>query len=382
VLYIDERNLLAAPGPAYIRRTGGGRGEFTTAAAFASADWRLSETLTLSTGVRYTHEEKDAIISRVRRAEDNLDGALTPVGEGVAGGDIDTRTLNFSDEPFALSWNDTSPRVALQWRPNAETNIYASWSRAVRSGGVNFRTSTLGTPTLAQPPQAYDSEEVTTYELGWKQDVQNGRGRVNLALFQNTIEHMQRETNVPGVSAVQQIVLNAGDATIYGGEIEAFYDLTSAVTLSAYAGYTHGAYDRITADLTGDLLINAADYALEIPRLAPWTYGLTAEYRTGLAGGEIAVRASYNHRDAAFYSDNNRGRLAEADIVDANIVYEPASGHWAVALYGENLNNEATWGGDTLLPSTPAFGFGGGEAPTFSPLNKGRVFGLELRFHY
>jgi iron complex outermembrane receptor protein len=365
--YIDERNF----SPTF-RRTGGGRGDFTSWAAFVDADWALSDTLTLSGGLRYTREEKFSQIARVRRAIDDLDGpgVIVP-GEGVAGGSIDARTLVFSDTPFDQEWDDLSPRVGLQWRPNADTNIYANWSRAFRGGGANFRTASLG---LA--PRAYDPEEQSTFEIGWKQDFD--RGRLNIALFHNEIENMQRETNqADAISGVQQIVLNAGDATIWGGEIEARFDVTERFAISAQAGYVHGEYDRITEDLNGDLVINAADYALEIPRLAPWSYGIAFDYERPFGEGVARARLAYNHRDEAFYNDNNLGRLNETDMIDARLGFDHDSG-WSIALYGENLLDEATFGGDTVLPATAAFGFSGGERPTFSPLNKGRVFGIEL----
>lgn len=194
---------------------------------------------------------------------------------------------------------------------------------------------------------------------------------------------MQRETNQPDpISGVQQIVLNAGDAAIYGGEVEAWFDVTSQLTLRAHAGYVHGSYDRITEDLNGDLVIDHDDYALKIPRLAPWSYGVSLDYAAPAFGGEVNARLAYNHRDEAFYNDSNRGRLAEADIIDAHLSYAPQNETWRLALYGQNLGDEATWGGDTILPSTPAFGYSGGEPPTFSPLNKGRVLGLEVRLSY
>lgn len=371
LLYIDERNF----SPTF-RRTGGGQGEFRSWSAFGNFDWAATRALTLSAGARYTEEDKDSWISRVRRAADDLDGPSVFVpGEGLDGGSIDTQTLIFSDQPFAQSWADLSPRASAQWRPNAGTNIYAAWSRAFRGGGANFRTSSLGLP-----PRAYDAEEQTTFEVGWKQDFADGRARLNAALFHNSIENMQRETNQPDpISGVQQIVLNAGDATIRGGEIEARFDVSEALTISAYAGYVDGKYDRLSEDLNGDLAIDDRDYALQIPRLAPWSFGAAAEYEAPLAGGLVQARASYNHRDAAFYNDSNLGRLAEADIIDANLAWSTEDGRWRVSVYGENLLNEATWGGDTVLPPSAAFGYSGGARPTFSPLNKGRVIGVELR---
>lgn len=367
--YIDERNF----SPTF-RRTGGGRGDFTSWAAFADADWRVTDEITLSGGLRYTREEKLSQISRVRRAIDDLDGPGVVVpGEGVDGGSIDSRSLVFSDAPFDQSWDDLSPRVGVQWRPSENTNIYASWSRAFRGGGANFRTASLG---LA--PRAYDPEQQSTFEVGWKQGFE--RGRVNVAVFRNEIENMQRETNqADPISGVQQIVLNAGDATIWGGEIETRFDVTAHFTVSAHAGYVHGEYDRITEDLNGDLVINDADYALEIPRLAPWTYGVALDYERPFGEGVARARLSYNRRDSAFYNDNNFGRLNAADMVDARLGFDHDSG-WSVALYGENLLDETTFGGDTVLPSTAAFGYSGGARPTFSPLNKGRVFGVELRW--
>lgn len=393
--YIEERLLFGA-----LRRVGGGQGEFSTWGAFANADWHLSDTVTLNLGVRYTEEDKDAQVSRIRAASDNLDpGFPNPPGDGVIGGSIDARSLNFSDSPFSLSWNDTSPRIGIQWEPTPDTNIYAYAARGFRSGGVNFRVTTFGIPPCpavplcvpggqAQPPTAFDSEEQTAYEIGIKQEF--GRHRINLALFSNEIQDMQRETNIPGPSGVQQVIVNAGDATIWGAELEARLGLTENFMVQLQAGYTHGEYDSVTADLNADGVVNGADQALEIPRLAPWTYGISFLHDLPIMSGVLSSRISYNHRDANFYTDNNRGVLNEADIVDANFTWRPDGGNWSFSLYGNNLTDEATFGGDTQLPDSAAAPFvlfggdGGGPLPppTFSPLNKGRVIGARIRVDF
>jgi iron complex outermembrane receptor protein len=396
LLYIEERLLIGAPAV----RVGGGDGEFSTWGAFVNADWHLTDQLTLNLGVRYTEEDKEARVSRVRGFFDNLDGANAVVGEGVVGGSIDGGFLNFSDSPFDLSWNDTSPRIGLQWQPNPDTNLYAFAARGFRSGGVNFRVTTFGTTAFPQPPTSFDSEEQTSYEIGWKQEFLDGRGRVNLAVFHNEIEGMQRETNVPGASGVQQVIVNAGDAIIQGAELEARFGVTENFMVQLQAGYTNGEYDSVTADLdalrvdcvtpsvlgdTPAMTIGACDLALEIPRLAPWTYGVTLLHDLDIVGGVLSSRLTYNHRDENFYTDNNRGRLNEADIIDANFTFRPNDSRWAFSLYGNNLTDEATFGGDTQLPDIAFFGGDGAgpnPPPTFSPLNKGRVIGASLRYSY
>lgn len=391
LLYIEERLLDGNPFDLTppVTRVGGGDGDFSTWAVFAQADWHLTEELTLQLGVRYTEEEKQARVSRVRGFFDNLDGAVFVPGEFTDGGSIDGEFLNFSDSPFDLSWTDTSPRVGIQWEPNPDTNIYAFWAQGFRSGGVNFRTTTLNPLVGSGAPQAFDAEEQSSFEVGWKQDFMEGRGRVNLALFHNTIEAMQRETNVPELGAgVQQVIVNAGDAIIQGAELEAQFGVTENFLVTMQVGYTDGEYDSVTADLSGNSSVGPEDLALDIPRLAPWTYGVNLIYDLPIMGGVLSSRVGYNHRDAAFYTDNNRGTLAEVDFVDANFTFTPDGGNWSLAVYGDNLTDEATWGGDTQLPDAPGFGGDGPNPPgvlpppTFSPLNEGRVIGAELRLRY
>jgi iron complex outermembrane receptor protein len=450
LFYIEERFLFAgflptagpltyaAAAPFWITRVGGGQGEFSTWGAFANADWHINDQLTLNFGIRYTEEDKEARISRIRRGltpvsqpvtsagpllglfllpADNLDGANTPPGDGIVGGSIDGGFLNFSDQPFDLSWTDTSPRIGIQWEPNPDTNLYAYAARGFRSGGVNFRVTTLGSTAVSGAPTAFEPEETTTYEIGWKQEFLDGRARVNLAVFHNEIEAMQRETNVPDPtgSGVQQVIVNAGTANILGAEMEARFNLTDTFMVQVQAGYTDGEYDTVTADLDGLLLdcatqtpfgtapalsVGPCDAALEIPRLTPWTYGVSLFHDLSIMGGELSSRVSYNHRDANFYTDNNRGVLNEADIVDANFTFRPADSNWSFSVYGNNLTDEVTFGGDTQLPGgsptsptvSPFCPLGAPAScsdtnpfngnPTFSPLNKGRVIGARLRFDF
>ena len=369
LLYLDERNF----SPTF-RRTGGGKGYFQDWDGFADAAWHLTPELTLNGGLRITYEHKHSRISRVRQAADNLDGAAVVPGEGLAGGDMDAKTLNFSDTPFFQSWTNLSPRLSLQWNPDAATAVYASWSEGFRGGGANFRTSSLGLK-----PLAYDPETARTAELGIKWAFAGGH--LDAAIYQTHVGAMQRETNLADpISGVQQLVLNAGNADLYGGEAEARFDLSERFAMALNAAYIHGSYAKVTADLNGDLIVDAADRTMKIPRLAPFSGGIDLFYTAPLWGGILESRAGYRHRDGSYYNDTNLGRLAETDLFDLRVAYSPEASGFSAAVYGKNLTNVATWGGDTTLPASAAFGYSGGARPTFSPLNKGRVFGLELKW--
>jgi len=359
ILYL-ERRLLARGS---IDRTGGGDGDFSTSGVFTAADWALSSSVNLNLGLRYTHERKDAKVSTVR----------------TGGGDVASQSL-VPDFVSSKSWDDLSPRVGLQWTAAEHSQVYGYWAKGFRSGGYNFRNTDPGVT-----PGPFDSEDQSSFEVGWKQDFADGRARLNLAAFHNKIERIQREINTPGALGVTQIIRNVGDATIKGGELEGRLRLTGHLALSVQAGYTHGRYDSIDFDLNGDGLVTAADASLDLPRLAPWTYGggLSNELRLGSLG-VLSSRLSFNHRDGSFYTDNNRGTLNAANLLDANFILTPSRGAATVAIYGTNLLDEVTFGGDTQLPNSAAFGGGvsGRPPPTFSPLNKGRVIGAEVRVRF
>ncbi|HEX6259079.1 MAG TPA: hypothetical protein VFZ51_00395, partial [Woeseiaceae bacterium] len=125
---------------------------------------------------------------------------------------------------------------------------------------------------------------------------------------------------------------------------------------------------------------------LEIPRLAPWSYGAQLTYQRPWSQGTFTVQGSGYRRDPNAYTDNNEGWLRAADMFNANVSLGFMDDRLTVSAFGKNLKDEVTIGGDTQLPAN----FPGGSmfpvpslagpGATFSPLNKGRVYGLEIQY--
>lgn len=359
--YLEDRTLAGGA----VKRAGGGTGTFDTFGLFGAIDWHFTDSLTLNLGIRYTKEKKEVSISTVRAGGANyLARTFTP---------------DFNDE---AEWSDVSPRVGLQWEPTPDTQAYAFFAKGFRSGGYNFRNTLLGAP-----PGPFDAEEQDAYEIGIKQKFFDNRARVNLAVFQNTIDNVQREVQIPVIGVgIAQLIQNVGTARIRGFEGEIQLAATDNFVIAGQVGYTEGEYQSIDVDLTGDGVINDADFALELPRQSPWTYGGSATLDIPVGDGIVSARASYSHRDKAFHTDNNLGFYTPSDIVDLNLSYTPGGGALTFSVYAKNVTNETSYGNDAVLPDTPAFG-GDGPAgprplPTFSPLARGRVIGGEMRFNF
>ncbi|WP_445365017.1 TonB-dependent receptor [Microbulbifer sp. ANSA001] len=358
ITYLENRLLEFGQ----ISITGGGEQDHSTYGIFAQADIDLNEAWVLTLGGRYSSEEKDAKIASIPLNFCTLDGCAA---------------YDFED---SQSWNAFTPKVGLQWTVSEDTQLYTFWTKGFRSGGYNFRNAGIN-PSTGRPytPQVTDQEEQSSFEIGAKVDWLDGRLRTNMAVFHNTIDDMQREENLPDpFTGVAQIIRNTADATIRGAELEAMAVLTENLLFTFNVGYVDGDYDKVLGDLNGDGVVDGTDLGLEIPRLAPWTYGVGFVHDLQLGTyGSLTSRVNFNHRDAAPYTDDNRGMLSEVDMLDFSIGYTPDSGSFTVSMFGKNMLDEVTEGNNTQLPPIM-----GGVGASFTPLNKGRVMGLELLYEF
>ena len=370
--YREERNLIFGTN----QIVGGGIQEQSTWGVFTQVDWQLNERWTINVGARYSSEDKDVEIATL--------GLPAPGGGAACTIENGCSFYNLVDDE---SWDAFTPKIGFQYRPNDVTQVYGFYTRGFRSGGYNLRNTS---PTASPGP--FDQETQDSFEVGVKTDLLDGRVRVNAAVFYNKLEDLQREVNLSDpVAGVVQIIDNTADATIQGFDFEARAFVTESITATVNAGYVDGQYDEVRFDLNGDGEVDDQDKELDIPRLAPWSYGASLIYDRDIGNG-MAVNAlvSFNHRDQAPYTDNNEGLLKEADMLDASISLYLMDRALKLSVYGKNLKDEVTIGGDTQLPDAFAggplaeivFGITPGPNATFSPLNKGRIIGFEAEYSF
>ena len=383
IAYLERRQLFvepvffpipALPPTSFIDSTLGGTQDQTTLAFFTQADLELSPEITMTLGLRYTYEKKEAQIATFRNAVFLAPGVPLPAALGGVPSpcdfDAETCAFDFVDD---ANWNNVTPKIGMQWRPTDDAQLYAFWTKGFRSGGYNFRNT-----SLSFTPAPFDEEEQSSFEVGAKADWMGGRLRTNIAFFHNELDDMQREINLsdPFVGVVQ-LIRNTADATILGVEFDAQFVVMDNLLLMGSFGHVDGEYDEIRFDLTGDGVIDGTDLALDIPRLADWTYSIGFVHDLPVGGlGTVTSRLNFAHRNGAAYTDNNLGTLNEVDMLDASIALTTWNDQVQVSLFGKNLLDEVTEGGDTQIPFP--LGVGG----TFSPLNKGFTWGVEVSYTY
>jgi len=374
IVYQETRVIPIAP-PAAQSQYGGGVQSQTTLGVFGQADIDLAARLTATLGLRGTYERKRAAIGTVRplgvpvldplALPDGACNVLAACLDPVTGADALVRDRE--------SWANLTPKIGLQWRASDDVQVYGFWTRGFRSGGYNLRNTVAESAAIP-----FDEERQNSLEIGAKAQTWDGRLRLSAAAFYNDVRDLQREVNVPDPDVgVLQVIANTADATILGFEWEAAADITDSLSLTAALGYVDGSYDTVRFDLNGDGVVDGADRALRLPRLAPLTYSVGAQWVRPAGAFEFAGRVDFSSRDPAAYTDNNAGLLNGADMLSGDLSLAAQEGRIVFSVFGQNLLNEATEGGDTQLPFFPDL-----PGDSFSPLNRGRIIGGEIRYRY
>jgi outer membrane receptor protein involved in Fe transport len=277
-------------------------------ALFANATWHVTPRFDLSFGGRAS--ENDQVASQVS------DGVLV-------GGRTVFDDARSSESPFTYS---LSPRLELGER----SSIYARVATGFRPGGPNV----LPPAAPADTPSTYDSDRLTSYEVGLKTTSSGGGLSLDLAAYYLDWEDIQllAVVNNFGINA------NGGTAVSQGAEITLGLRPTSGLLLSFNGAYTD-AYltqdtDPVVGGLDGDPL----------PWVPEWSFGLHGDYAWAVMGDWVAhAGGSVNYtgdRPADFGDRVADGSVREIDGYETlNLGAGLDFGQWSLELYGRNLTD-------------------------------------------
>lgn len=237
-------------------------------ALFASADYRLTDNLTLNGGLRYTHE---------RKTIDFLQTAIL--------------TFPALDLQYASRDNDLSPTVSLTWKVTPDVTTYVRVSRGFKSGGWN--------PDItATPDIGFDSEKLTNYEIGVRARTPGGGLSVNLTGYYMDYKDLQVLQFLGPV--VGNVITNAGAATMKGLELEMQARPARWLNIAAGGAFNDATYDRFESGTGTDY---AGQQIIYTPR---WTGFVTVDARLPVAAGtQLLLQADYSYESRVHF-DNDR----------------------------------------------------------------------------
>jgi len=389
----------------------------TSYAIYGEGSYKLTDTVTATAGLRYTHDTNefkdgittfydDAGTARLITVSDFAGGAyfLQPVKDmagnvvlpafGAGGLGLPT--------PGPLNRKGTSGRVSgrfiLDWKPTDNSKIYASYSRGYRAGTFNGLAYGSASQVYFVPP-----ETVNAYEVGFKSRFLDNRVQLNGALFYYDYKGQQGQV-VDSTATAQLISL---DGTMKGLELELQVAATDTLNLSAALGILDSAYKHGTCPVAN------------ITSKPPQIGNCVASAAPGTSGGNVdvggnpfpyAAKTSINlgfdwtayesddlkvmlHGDAnytgRFYYDSFKDysysailktvssgvfSQGEGDYWVANARITVTKGPVSVAGYVKNLTNKTYYPYGIAIENL----FGNGYRVRAQP----RMFGVEATFRY
>ena len=239
-------------------------------ALFAQGTFNITDNLSITAGVRYTEETKEAFAQTWVNSEATGLDAKTPDGDAffsdptnmgllgnflvqeLAGGALDSTNHRFTGD---RTTDQTIPAVSINWTPSDNHLLYASYTEGFKSGGFNAIDSQLpaytggpacpldNLPGCIQrntpgPGFEYDDESAWSFEVGGKHTLLNGRMRVNWAYYNSEYDDQQVSTFV----GLGFVVTNAASTEISGFELDSAFQVTEKLRLNLSVGTVDGEY--------------------------------------------------------------------------------------------------------------------------------------------
>ena len=257
---------------------------------------------------------------------------------GNLGADEDNNAGNNLDELFSdvtAESDGVIGKVSLQWMPNADQLYYVTWSEGYRPGFLNRPGGSVSQDGSYTVPAAFDTDDVTNYELGWKLDLLDNTLRFNGDIFFVEIENLQVgifDTSITNLFFAD----NAADAEVTGLEGDITWVPASVLGLTLSGGFS-----CLDTEITDSFVTNFVVEGEELAFAAEFQATINARYEWDLASGKIA-HVMLN----GSYSDE-----VDTDIVAANSItldswslWNFTTGvsdeQWTAELYVENLADE------------------------------------------
>ncbi|MEJ2139422.1 MAG: TonB-dependent receptor [Gammaproteobacteria bacterium] len=287
-------------------------------AIFAEGTLHFTDKLSATLGARWTRDEKkytnDCTIVQA--------GAFpTCVTTGFAFADW---SLDL-DEDF----DEFTPRLLVQYQATDNVMLFGSYSSGFQAGG--FQTLCFGFQDCASA--TYKPQTVDSWEAGAKTDFLDKTLRVNAAVFYADYSDVQ-QTSISGAAVVFP-VLNVGEASVTGVELEVNWSPTEAFNAFLIAGYAN---DDISSKAQAQLPPSNQG---RLPGLPEITARVGADWRAGIFGNwDFLVGGDVNYVDDYYATINNALLIDSYTRLNGRIGIDQPDGNWSVILQGKNLTDE------------------------------------------
>jgi iron complex outermembrane recepter protein len=327
-------------------------------AIFGQGRVKLTDTFSVTLGGRYTWDEKDIVSNQFFDFRQDAVGPGAVFGFGFPPALLGQRIVVpiVSNLPDSASFERFTPKVGVEYNNQNGLLLFASYSKGFRAGGFNGR---LIRPQTSVPSYAPDTNDA--YEAGFKSELFGNRVRLNGTVFYQKYKGIQQTIADP---AIQFRVANAGDARLYGFELELNAAPIEGLRIDAALGYTNSEFQDVPVTV-GPINGN------RLPFAPKWTGSVSVDYAIPLGtGGTLTPHVDWRVQSRTFFSPFNlpfeqQGPLG---LWNGRLTWQDSSKRFSLSVYGLNLTDEEyyTFGQNAL----------GAQGVAYSYLGRPREFGV------
>lgn len=288
----------------------------TGIAVYAQGTYAITNMFDVTAGIRYDYQHtKESVLG-----EYQPDASPVPVFQTQP------------DTSATASYSAFSPMVSFSLHPTSNTNLYVSYNRGYRTGGLTQLSADPSQPPL----YAYKPEYSNNFELGIKNTLFNDKLKLNVALFYTTITNAQVPTLV--LPSAITVTKNAGGLTSKGIDAEIAATPVQGLEAVYNFGYTHARYTTLKVSSNGsenNLEGNRQIFTPDVTSMLALQYSLPISHWQGL---RAFVRGEWQYIGQTYFDLANNIRQSPYNLLNASAGI--TSKHLDVMLWGRNLTDK------------------------------------------
>ncbi|MGY3055420.1 iron complex outermembrane receptor protein [Pedobacter sp. UYEF25] len=308
-----DGELLGAPFPNFTTintNTGKGYG----LAAFGQLNYSITPQLVATVGLRYDYEHKKLNV----QGEFLMDGADAMITQ--------------SDTVGRTAFKAFSPKLSLAYKLVDYSNLYVSYSRGFRSGGL----TQLGSDPSVLPLVAYKPEYSDNYEIGLKNEFLDQKLRLNLSYFYINLTNAQIPVLI--LPDAVTVTKNAGKLHSEGIELELAAKPLKGLDFNYNLGYADAVYKTLSLPVDGkkvNLNGNKQVYTPSVTSSTAIQYNVQIKKTSNLS---LVARSEWFYIGSQFFDLANQIEQKGYSLLNAKVGV--SNKNYEIYLWGRNLNNK------------------------------------------
>ncbi len=286
----------------------------TGIALYGQINYALTKKLSLIAGLRYDYENKNLSVL----------GEYQPDGQ-------DAFTI-VPDTAATLHYSAVSPKVGVDFIAGANSNLFATYSRGYRTGGLTQLSSDPSQPPL----YPYNPEYSNSFEAGIKNNFFQSRLHLNITLFYTRVTDAQVPTLIlPDAITVTK---NTGKLTAKGAELELSAVAAKGLQLDYNFGYTDATYQSLKISQNGSAVDLAGRKQIFTPDVTSMTAIEYGFYFSSNHNIKMIVRGEWMYLGKQYFDLANTIVQNPYSLFNTRIGI--SSKHIDVFFWGRNLANK------------------------------------------